>query len=133
MLFRWSPISSKGIPFQNSFPKPDYGYFKPVSNLTHITSNNLETYMHGKNLVNNIFSNSNYRIKIGRSLPCRLIYGKFNNKYQSYKTENVNETKGSILEYFNFSIADSTNGSITNIFNNGFNFIHSNLYGKFGY
>ena len=130
LAFRWSPISSKGIPFQNSFPKPDYGYFKPVSNLTHITSNNLETYMHGKNLVNNIFSNSNYRIKIGRSLPCRLIYGKFNNKYQSYKTENVNETKGSILEYFNFSIADSTNGSITNIFNNGFNFIHSNLYGS---
>jgi len=33
------------------------------------------------------------------------------------------------MEYFNFAIANSTNGDIKNISNNGFAFIHSNLYG----
>lgn len=127
---RWTPISSKGLPFQNSFPKADYGYYKPVSNVTNIISKSLDDFLENNGLKNILHTTTPYRIRIGRSLPCRLIYGKFNNKYQSYKSEGINETKKSILEYFNFSIANSTNGDIKNVFNNGFAFIHSNIYGS---
>ena len=94
LALRWSPISSKGMPFQNSFPKPDYSYYKPLNNKTNIISNNLNDYFKNKDLVNIIYDESIFNVKIGRSsIPCRLIYGKFNSKFQSYKTENINETK----------------------------------------
>lgn len=127
---RWSPISSKGMPFQNTFPKPDYGYYKPSSNNTVIISKTLDEFMINNNLISTIYEFIPFRIKIGRALPCRLIYGKFNKKYQSYTVDNINETKKSILEYFNFSIANGTKGDIKYIFNNGYAFVHSNLYGS---
>lgn len=130
LALRWSPVSSKGMPFQNSFPKPDYGYYKPNSNITSICNKSLNSYLLDNKLIKYLYTFNPFRIRIGRSLPCRLIYGKYNNKYQSYKTENVNETKKSILEYFNFSIANSTNAEIKNIYNDGFAFVHSNLYGS---
>jgi hypothetical protein len=128
LALRWSPISSKGAPFQNSFPKLNYEYFKPVKNSSVIISTSLNEFLSKNNLIKEIIDINPYDIKIGRALPCRLIYGKYN-KFQNYKTEYVDETKKSILEYFNFSIANSTNGDIKNISNNGFGFIHSNLYG----
>lgn len=130
LALRWSPVSSKGMPFQNSFPKPDYGYYKPNSNITSICNTSLNSYLFNNKLINYLYTFNPFRIRIGRSLPCRLIFGKYNNKYQCYKSENVNETKKSILEYFNFSIANSTNAEIKNIYNDGFAFVHSNLYGS---
>jgi hypothetical protein len=126
---RWSPISSKGAPFQNSFPKINFEYFKPVINVSIITSELLQEYYSRNNILKNLTGYKNLTTKIGRALPCRLIYGKYNNKYQNYKTEYVNDSKQSIMEYLNFAIANSTNGEVKNINNNGFSFIHSNLYG----
>ena len=126
---RWSPISSKGAPFQNSFPKINFQFFKPITNSSIITSFVLQEYYTKNNILNNLVDYKNFSTKIGRALPCRLIYGKYNNKYQNYKTEYVTESKQSIMQYLNFSIANSTNGDIRNINNNGFAFIHSNLYG----
>ena len=130
IALRWSPVSSKGIPFQNSIPKPDYGYFKPSNNNAAIYNKNLNDYLSSAPSVNKLFNFGTFNITIGRSLPCRLIYGKEKSKYQHYKTEEINETKKSILEYFDFSIANSTNGDIRNIFNKGFGYIHSNIHGS---
>ena len=43
-------------------------------------------------------------------------FGKEKGTYQHYKTEGIDETKKSICEYFDFSIANSTNGDIRNIY-----------------
>lgn len=130
IALRWSPASSKGVPVQNAIPKPDYGYFNPTNNITEIFNKSVSDCINNYSNNKNIYNINNLKLKIGRSLPCRLIYGKDNNKFQHYKTENINETKKSILEYFNFSIANSTNGDIKNIVNRGFCFIHSNVYGS---
>jgi hypothetical protein len=130
LALRWSPVSSKGVPHQNSIPKPDYGYFKPANNYTSLFGESLINYFNYNNLTNTLYATSNSKIDIGRALCCRLIYGKERSVYQHYKTENIYETKRSVCEYFDFSIANSTNGDIRNIFNRGFGFIHSNLYGS---
>lgn len=127
---RWAPVSSKGIPFQNFMPKPDYGYFKPSNMNTTIFKKSINDYFINNNLNNIFYDFNDLDISIGRSLPCRFIYGKENNKFQHFKSEGIDEKKNSILEYFNFSIANSTNGDIRNIYNRGFGFIHSNLYGS---
>jgi len=126
LALRWNPASSKGIPFQNSIPQPDYGYYNSTNNITEIFNITLSNLLSKKY----IFNENILKLKIGRSLPCRMIYGKDEGRYENYKTENVNEVKSSILEYFNFSIANSTNGDIKNIVNRGFSFIHSNVYGS---
>lgn len=130
LALRWSPASSKGVPVQNAIPKPDYGYFNSVNNITEIFNKSLLDIINNNSNIKNLYNLNSLKLKIGRSLPCRLIYGKDNNKFQHYKSENINETKKSILEYFNFSIANSNNGDIKNIVNRGFAFIHSNVYGS---
>ena len=130
LALRWSPISSKGMPHQNSIPKPDYGYFTPSNNYTSVFNESLISYLNYNKLVNNLYITSKSNVTIGRSMCCRLIFGKEKGTYQHYKTEGIDETKKSICEYFDFSIANSTNGDIRNIFNRGFCFIHSNLYGS---
>ena len=57
-------------------------------------------------ILKNLTGYKNLTTKIGRALPCRFIYGKYNNKFQNYKTTYVNDSKQSIMEYFNFAIAN---------------------------
>ena len=124
--FRFNNTSSKGAPFSNSFPPSKSDYL--LANVT-------QTLLYNEILVNyfNIKTNVMFiivdnKLFIGRSLLTRFIYGKENGELVNYKIDNIYETKNSVLEYFSFSIANGTNGSLFNIFNKGFAFIHSNLY-----
>jgi hypothetical protein len=127
---RWSPSTSKGVPFQNSIPRADFGYFKPQSSNNIIFKSFLYNFLSTDISVNKLFTLGASNKRIGRALPCRFIYGKEQSIYRHHKTENIYETKKSILEYFDFSIPNSTNGDIRNIANKGFGYIHSNLYGS---
>jgi hypothetical protein len=124
--FRYNNSNSKGIPFSNSFPAIKTHYV--VSNITQTLLFNDILINYFKFSTNVPYVVSNNRLFVGRSLLTRFIYGKENGELVNYKIDNIYETKTSILEYFSFSIANGTNGFLINVFNNGFSFVHSNLY-----
>jgi len=127
--FRFNSLTAKGVPFSNTVGYPEKSYYVPEENNTILLNEGVINYFKTNNY-NVSFNIGDIKYTIGRSLCTRFIYGKANKLYTHYKRQNIYETKESILEYFDFSIANSTNATIYNIYNLGFAFVHSNLYGN---
>ena len=127
LAFRFNPNNSKEKPFSNKFPRPKTEYYRPASDNTILCSSILVNYFSNKT---NVFYISYVNLLLlGRSLVTRFIYGQQDNVFTNAKNESIYESKLSLLEYFDFSIANSTNALLYSLTNVGFSFIHSNFYG----